>query len=280
MFDRAFPIGEPLNGDILMQISFERKHYSDNCKLQYPENIPGLDIELIVKALTQIQLGVSLPTVVDRFFPSWGLLWLRSMPAEDGDPLGDYDVKKNLQDVVCGKSSLLEFLCDMASITQHDTHCDDGAYGCCKFTPNDATANNIAVLTARTVAHFENEGGLAFQEYERQFDSKYIKECNKQHKIMKAKEGNLIKLDMLEKATFFTKDTVWMVRTVRRPLDYGYMAAFENWVLGQHFQADMYKDITKVGVFYPCTNTAETFRVSKIPQKLIEMIERAVYLRE
>lgn len=52
------------------------------------------------------------------------------------------------------------------------------------------------------------------------------------------------------------------------------------WIMGQHSGKPEFKSITKVGFFNPRLNLVYTYEMAKMPQSVIEKIERDVICYE
>ena len=76
---------------------------------------------------------------------------------------------------------------------------------------------------------------------------------------------------------YLTKDTLWDIKVSKnKPTTAHTLQILMYWIMGQHSGQEIFKNITKIGIFNPRLNTAYQLEVSKIPKETIEAIEKDV----
>ena len=76
---------------------------------------------------------------------------------------------------------------------------------------------------------------------------------------------------------FLTKDTLWDFKVSKNPLTNKHtLQLLMYWIMGQHSGQDVYKSITKVGVFNPRLNIVYLLELSNVSPSLIKTIEDEV----
>ena len=76
---------------------------------------------------------------------------------------------------------------------------------------------------------------------------------------------------------FLTADTLWDFKVLRfKPASKDTLQLLMYWIMGQHSGQDIFKNITKLGIFNPRLNTVYLKEVSQIPEEIIKTVEKDV----
>ncbi|WP_303790392.1 hypothetical protein [Ruminococcus flavefaciens] len=76
---------------------------------------------------------------------------------------------------------------------------------------------------------------------------------------------------------YLTKDTLWDLKVSKnKPTTDHTLQVLMYWIMGQHSGQEIFKNISKIGIFNPRLNTAYQLEVSKIPKETIEAVEKDV----
>ena len=76
---------------------------------------------------------------------------------------------------------------------------------------------------------------------------------------------------------FLTADTLWDMKLLSgRPSSKDTLQVLMYWIMGQHSGQEIFKGITKLGLYNPRQNVAYTLEVAKIPPEVIREVEEKV----
>ncbi len=128
-----------------------------------------------------------------------------------------------------------------------------------KINPNSWTIKNIRTFIIRTLAFFDRCGSVKNFGFE-----------------VKNNLGTL-----QGDGDFLTSDTLWDLKvarenTMEKSAKNYTLQILMYYLMGKHSGQEIFKDITKIGIFNPRFNVAYTLEASKIPQNIIEAVERDV----
>ena len=155
------------------------------------------------------------------------------------------------------------------------------AKGYNETNPDKATIENIQILVKRSMAFFEKYGPVTKDG----FTFEPVDADNKAHeKMMKTGKGSFggytATVDSGD-GDFLTADTLWDFKASKtKPTNKHTLQLLMYWIMGRHSGQDIFKSITKLGIFNPRLNTVYLLEMSKVPSDIIETVEREVICYE
>ena len=76
---------------------------------------------------------------------------------------------------------------------------------------------------------------------------------------------------------FLTKDTIWEIKVLRSGVTSRHtLQLLMYWIMGIHSGRDVFKDISKLGIFNPRQNKVYLLGVDKIPDETIRAVENDI----
>ena len=124
--------------------------------------------------------------------------------------------------------------------------------------PDKATLQNLRTFGRRSKAFFEKYGPITAVEFTFE-PSGYTETVN-------AGDGD-----------YLTADTLWDMKLYRGKLTSKHtLQVLMYWIMGQHSGQEIFKDITKIGLYNPRQNVAYRLEVAKIPEEVIREVEEKV----
>ena len=80
---------------------------------------------------------------------------------------------------------------------------------------------------------------------------------------------------------FLTADTLWDFKVSKtKPTNKHTLQLLMYWIMGKHSGQDIFKSITKLGIFNPRLSTVYLLEMSKVSADIIETVEREVICYE
>lgn len=140
--------------------------------------------------------------------------------------------------------------------------------------PDKATIENVRILVERGITFFEKYGtitqdGFSFEPPNQtkdmfiEFLEGKIKNFGGYTLIVDSGDGD-----------FLTKDTMWEFKVSKnKPTSKHTLQLLMYWIMGQHSGQDIFKNITKLGIFNPRLNVVYLLDTSKISKDIIEIVE-------
>lgn len=128
--------------------------------------------------------------------------------------------------------------------------------------PDDDTVKNIQIMVNRSL-HFWQEYGPITKEG-------FTFEPSGYTAVVNSGDGD-----------YLTADTLWDFKVSKdKPQTKHTLQLLMYWIMGQHSEKPEFKGITKVGFFNPRLNIAYTYEMAKMPNSVIDKIEREVICYE
>ena len=147
--------------------------------------------------------------------------------------------------------------------------------------PDKATINNILALIKRSITFFKKYGPITKDgfTFEPTNDDKKIYK-----KMMESGKGSFggytATVDSGD-GDFLTADTLWDFKVSKsKPTQKNTLQLLMYWIMGQHSGQEIFKSITKLGIFNPRLNTVYLLEMSKVSKDVIKTVEQEVICYE
>lgn len=228
--------------------------FDDGITLDIGENIHGIIIGLAVDYLTRFVLGTDLKKAFDISLRGAGIS--EFMSSIDGVNVATELLSgiKGLDDYsITNACKLVTF-----DVWLRNPNAALFSSNYKETNPNKQTIQNIKIMVDRSLCFFEKYGpitknGFTFEE-------------NGYTATVSSGDGD-----------FLTSDTLWDFKVSKsKPKKEHTLQLLMYWIMGQHSGQDIFKTITKLGIFNPRLNTVYLLNVSNIPSETIKIIENDV----
>lgn len=131
-------------------------------------------------------------------------------------------------------------------------------YGKQDIFPETPTVWNIRIMVRRSMTFLKDCGGAV------RFDLTF--EPDGYTQTVSSGDGD-----------FLTADTLFDMKVLRsRPTTINALQVLVYWVMGQHSGQEIFKPVTKIGLFNPRLNEAYTLDVSKVSPEVIKGVESEI----
>ena len=147
-----------------------------------------------------------------------------------------------------------------------------------EINPNKETINNIRIMVERSINFYKEYGpvtqfGFGFVPKDFSGDDKEKQKLYEE----KGSWGGYTYEVRSGDGDFLTADTLWDFKVLKnKPQSKHTLQLLMYWIMGQHSGQDIYKGITKLGIFNPRYNIIYRIDISKIDTEIIKIIERNV----
>lgn len=143
--------------------------------------------------------------------------------------------------------------------------------------PDRDTINNIKTLVKRSLTFFETYGPIVKDGFTFAPPNGDEEDYIKMNKTGKGNYGGYTPTVSSGDGDFLTSDTLWDFKVLKSNITSKHtLQLLMYWIMGQHSEQDMYKNITKLGVFNPRLNTIYLLDVKDIPNEVIDEVEKDV----
>ena len=251
--ERIGQIKQPYGGHVKLS-EFEKVQRDDGVTLNLSENISGSLVGLAVDYLTRLYF-----TGGDRM-KVFSISLRGAVAAKMLFGFTDaVDVFKEL--IVRVTSSYddesIASVCSLAAFDVYYRNPFAAAHseGYALVKPDTATIHNIRTLTRRSISFFNDYGPVTAIDFTFE-PSGYTETVN-------TGDGD-----------FLTANTLWDMKVYRSRLTSKHtLQILMYWVMGRHSGQEIFKDITKIGLYNPRSNTAYILDTGKIPEGVIKTVE-------
>lgn len=143
--------------------------------------------------------------------------------------------------------------------------------------PDKATIENIRTLVNRSIMFFEKYGpitkdGFTFEPVKTNEDA-----YENMIKTGKGTYGGYTATVEFGDGDFLTADTLWDFKVSKsKPTNKHTLQLLMYWIMGQHSGQDIFKSISKLGIFNPRLNTVYVLDISRISDNIIKTVEDEV----
>lgn len=146
-----------------------------------------------------------------------------------------------------------------------------------EINPDKATIENIQTMVKRSITFFEKYGPVVEDGFTFEPIIKDSEAYNKMIKTGKGTYGGYTPTVDSGDGDFLTADTLWDFKvSTSKPTSKHTLQLLMYWIMGLHSGQEIYKDITKLGLFNPRLNEVYLLNVDTIPDIVIKEVEREV----
>ena len=269
---RINEIKQPYGGYIKPS-QFTKIEFVDDVELHTKENMHPTNIGLVVDYLTRFMIGTQKE---EAFIISL----TGANVAESNGMQGSLQIAKSLLDniieldnqSIINACKLTSFDCWYRNITTAES-----ALKWNQIWPNQDTIDNIRTMVARSIRFFEQYGpiiqdGFTFEPPQ---PSKRLYLALLLNKI--TQYGGYTSTVTSGDGDFLTDDTLRDFKVSKSsPTSKHTLQLIMYWIMGQYSGQEIFKNITKVGLFNPRLNTAYLLRITDVDDQILQTIEKNV----
>ena len=151
------------------------------------------------------------------------------------------------------------------------------AKGYKETNPDKATVENIQILVKRSLTFFKKYGPITKDGFTFEPVVSDDKAYGNMIKTGKGSYGGYTFTVESGDGDFLTADTLWDFKVSKsKPTNKHTLQLLMYWIMGQHSGQDVFKGITKIGIFNPRLNTLYLLDISKISADVIKTVENDV----
>lgn len=146
-----------------------------------------------------------------------------------------------------------------------------------EINPDNATIENIRTMVKRSITFFEKYGPVVEDGFTFEPVIADSKAREKMIKTGKGTYGGYTPTVDSGDGDFLTADTLWDFKvSTAKPTSKHTLQLLMYWIMGQHSGQEVYKSITKLGLFNPRLNEVYLLNTDTIPDIVIKEVEREV----
>ena len=254
-------------GGYIKPSDFDVIKFNDGISMNESENVHSACVGMAVDYLTRFLMGAKLK---DAFKISiYGAIY-----AEELGKKGSIDVIKSLLREIKGldddsiKNALKAVTFD---VWYRNTPIAFSAKDYKDTNPDKETIENVQTLVKRSLKFFEKYGPIVKDGFT--FEPSHWDES--QPKIYPF--GGYTTIVDSGDGDFLTADTLWDFKVSKsKPTSKHTLQLLMYWIMGQHSGQDIYKKITKLGIFNPRLNAVFLYDISKVSDETIKVVEKDV----
>ncbi len=245
----------------------------DSITLNEEENIHSSIIGMVVDYLTRFALGTD---IEDAFRISiQGALMANTFGINDAMTVAN-DLLHRIEglddDSIVSACKLVSFDVWKRNIIAART-----AKGYSEINPDRATIENVQALINRSIAFFKIVGPIIKDGFTFEPVKPNERVYEKMIQSGKGTYGGYTPTVETGDGDFLTADTLWDFKVSKtKPTNKQTLQLLMYWIMGQHSGQDIYKGITRLGIFNPRLNTAFLINVSSISSSVIKAVEDEV----
>ena len=270
--ERINVIKQP-RGGYIKPSEFETIVINDSITINEEENVHGSIIGLAVDYLTRLVMGKDSSE-------AFKISLLGATVAEEYGNRNSLNTAKNLLKDIKGIDDTS--VINACKIVTFDVWFRNRmsaalAKGCKETNPDKATIQNIQTMVKRSVVFFNQYGpitkdGFSF-EPAKQNNSSYFNMLQ----ISKGSYGGYTPTVESGDGDFLTTDTLWDFKVSKsKPTSKHTLQLLMYWIMGQHSGQEIFKKITRLGIFNPRLNTVYLLDMTKVSKDVIKTIENEV----
>ena len=261
--ERASKVSQPYGGYIPLK-SFERVSINDEFTLNVDENVDGQLIGSAVEYLTRFLFMPQDNSPISNMLKAFDVSLRGAAIAREFFGISDaVDVYREIfaRMAQSDREGIITNACKLVTFDawyRNPLQAVPNAYK--TVNPDKATIENIHIMLKRSVSFFRERGGIV----QSGFDF--------------APYGYTSTVSNGD-GDFLTADTLWDMKVYRASTKITKKQTLQvlmYWIMGQHSGQEVFKSITKIGLYNPRMNAAYILDVSKIPQDIIREVEDKV----
>ena len=254
--ERIGQIKQPYSGYLKLS-EFEKLQRDDGVTLNAAENISGALVGLAVDYLTRLYF-----TGGDRM----KVLSISLRGAVAAKMLfGFTDAVDVFKELIVRVTSFYdnESIANVCRLAAFDVYYRNpiaaaNSEGYALVNPDSATIRNIRTLTERSISFFNDYGPVTAIDFTFE-PSGYTETVN-------TGDGD-----------FLTANTLWDMKVYRSRLTSKHtLQILMYWIMGKHSEQEIFRNITKIGLYNPRSNTAYILDTERIPEEVIKVVEDEV----
>ncbi len=274
---RVKEIKQPRGGFLPISL-FEAIDLNDGVNLYQEENvhssIVGMAVDYLIRFLN-----------TDFSWRAFRTSMIGASTAEKNGIIGSKDVAKKLLANIKGLDD--DSIVNACKLVSFDVWYGNLLYAqnASKYSdinPNDETIQNIRIIINRSLNFFKQYGPII--KYGFNFFPANSNDNNSYGDILingHGSCGGYSGFVTLGEGDYLTSDTMWEFKTnKKKPSSQHTLQLLMYWIMGQHSEQDIFKNISKIGFFNPRLNVIYLLEVSKIPYDIIKVIEDEVICYE
>lgn len=266
---RISSIKQP-RGGYIKPSEFESIVLDDGINLNSDENVHGSVIGMTVDYLTRFTMGAD---IVEAFKISLqGAMMAEKLGVKKSMSVAEKLIKgiKGLDDKsVINACKLVTF-----DVWFRNPIGAMMAKGYNETNPDRETIENIQTLVKRSITFFEKYGPVTKDGFTFEPGKPDEKAYEKMIKTGKGTYGGYTVTVDSGDGDFLTADTLWDFKVSKsKPTNKHTLQLLMYWIMGQHSGQDVFKDITKLGIFNPRLNTVYLLDMSKVSADTIKTVE-------
>lgn len=261
------------NGGYIKLSQFETIVLTDSILLNEQENIHGSITGLVVDYLTRLVMG----TNASEAFK------ISLLGATSAEKLGQKNSLATANKLLIGIKGIDDIsiinACKLVTFDVWYRNPMGAAFakGYKETSPDKSTIINIQTMVNRSLTFFNQYGpilkdGFTFEPIE-QDETAY----SKMLQTGEGSYGGYTPTVTCGDGDFLTADTLWDFKVSKsKPTNKHTLQLLMYWIMGQHSEQDIFKKITKLGIFNPRLNTVYLLDMKKVPKDIIKTIENDV----
>lgn len=269
---RIGEIKQPRGGYIKPSL-FEAIAMDDGVTLNPDENVHGSIIGMAVDYLTRFVMG---KPAIDAFaIPVHG-----AFIAEECGVHGSAEAAEKLLQGIKGLDD--ESIINACKLVTFDAWRRNPmsalmAKGYDDMNPDKATIQNIHTFVNRSIAFWGKYGPIVRDGFTFEAVDGNPEDYNLMKETHTGSFGGYTATVDSGDGDYLTKDTLWDFKVTKsKPAGKHTLQLLMYWIMGQHSGQDIFKGITKLGIFNPRLNVVYLLDIAKVPEAVIKEVEEHV----
>lgn len=146
-----------------------------------------------------------------------------------------------------------------------------------EITPDKSTIENIQILIKRCHSFFNEYGPIVKDGFDFYPEEENYEMYENMILSGNGSYGGYTATVTNGDGDFLTADTLWDLKVSKsKPTNKNTLQLLMYWIMGQHSGQEIYKNITKIGIFNPRLNTVFLHDINDIPESVIKAVEKEV----
>lgn len=267
--ERINNIKQP-RGGYIKPSEFEVIDMNDGIVLNEEENVYGSIIGLVVDYLTRFNMGAS---VIEAF----GISMYGAAIAESLGVKKSLKIAKSLLNGIQGldDTSVIN-ACKLVTfdIWRRNPVGAMMAKGYKEINPDKATIQNIQTMVKRSIAFFDKYGPVVKSGFTFEPMQEDEKAYEKMIETGKGTYGGYTATVSRGDGDFLTADTLWDFKVSKsKTTGKQTLQLLMYWIMGKHSGQEVYKNITKIGIFNPRLNIVCLYDMKNVSEEIIKIVE-------